>query len=100
MFDVQLSQCFYEELDMGLQVMQAGLACYAVPVKDFEHHWGASHEENLSVNYFGRAVSRKEIMTKNRERFVAKWLEGVEAKVLSPSASLNEVVRAGTGTGG
>ncbi len=74
LFDVQFSPCFYEEWDMGLQIMKAGLACYAVPVKDFEHHWGASQEENLSVNYFGRDVTRAEIMTKNRERFVAKWL--------------------------
>jgi hypothetical protein len=44
MFDVQLSQCFYEELDMGLQVMQAGLASYVVPVKDFGHHWGATQD--------------------------------------------------------
>jgi hypothetical protein len=100
LFDVQFSPCFYEEWDMGLQVIQSGLACYAVPVKDFEYHWGASHEENLSVNYFGREVSRKEIFTKNRERFVAKWLEDKEEKPLSPSTSLNDVVRAGTGTVG
>ncbi len=84
MFDVQFSPCFYEEWDMGLQVMQAGLACYVVPVKDFEHHWGASHEEDLSVNYFGREVTRKEILTKNKERFVAKWLNGKEGKHISP----------------
>ncbi|GAX59996.1 glycosyl transferase family 2 [Candidatus Scalindua japonica] len=76
MYDVQFSPCFYEEWDMGLQVMKAGLSCYVVPVKGFEHHWGASHDEDLSVNYFGREVTRKEIMTNNRERFVAKWLKG------------------------
>jgi GT2 family glycosyltransferase len=85
MFDVQFSPCFYEEWDMGLQVMQAGLACYVVPVKDFEHHWGASHEEGLSVKYFGREVTRTEILTKNKKRFVAKWLNGKEGKLLSPS---------------
>ena len=73
LFDVQFSPCFYEEWDMGLQVIQAGLACYAVPVKDFEHHWGASHEENLSVNYFGRKMSREDILPKNRDKFIAKW---------------------------
>ncbi len=41
-FDVQFSPCFYEEWDIGLQVRQAGLVCYVVPVKDFEHQWGAS----------------------------------------------------------
>jgi GT2 family glycosyltransferase len=91
MFDVQFSPCLYEEWDMGLQVIKAGLACYAVPVKDFEHHWGASHDEDLSVNYFGREVSRKEIMTKNRERFMAKWLSGMKDKTPSSSVGLNDV---------
>jgi hypothetical protein len=58
---------------MGLQVMQAGLACYAVPVDDFEHKWGASQDANLSVNYFGRQMNRNDILSKNRERFMAKW---------------------------
>ncbi len=82
LFDVQFSPCFYEEWDMGFQVMQAGLACYIVPVKDFEHHWGASREENenISINYFGREVTRKEILKQNKERFRAKWLEGMEDK--------------------
>ena len=75
MFDVQFSPCFYEEWDMGLQVMKAGLACYAVPVKDFEHHWGASQDDELSINYFGRQITRKEIMSGNKERFVTKWLQ-------------------------
>lgn len=81
-FDVQFSPCFYEEWDMGLQVMQAGLACYAVPVKDFEHHWGASQDEGLSVNYFGREITREEIMSKNRERFVAKWLQSASSEMI------------------
>ena len=75
MFDVQFSPCFYEEWDMGLQVMKAGLACYAVPVRDFEHHWGASQDDDLSINYFGRQITRKEIMSGNKERFVTKWLQ-------------------------
>lgn len=73
MFDVQFSPCFFEEWDMGLQIMQAGLACYAVPVEGFEHEWGASKDANLSVNYFGRHMSRTDIMSKNRERFITKW---------------------------
>ncbi|MCP5008326.1 MAG: glycosyltransferase family 2 protein [Planctomycetes bacterium] len=73
MFDVQFSPCFFEEWDMGLQITRAGLTCYAVPVEGFEHHWGASQDVNLTVNYFGRNISRKEIMSKNRERFIAKW---------------------------
>ena len=41
-FDIQYSPCFSEEWDMGLQVFQAGLACYVVPVTDYDHHWGVS----------------------------------------------------------
>ncbi|MDR4499751.1 MAG: glycosyltransferase family 2 protein [Candidatus Scalindua sp.] len=77
MFDVQFSPCFFEEWDMGLQVMQAGLACYAAPVEDFEHHWGASQDTNLSVNYFGREMSRSDILSKGKERFKAKWHEAI-----------------------
>ncbi len=82
MFDVRFSPCFYEEWDMGLQVMQAGLASYIVPVNDFEHHWGASDKEDLSVNYFGREVTREEILATNKERFIAKWLNGTEDNLI------------------
>ncbi len=77
MFDVQFSPCFYEEWDMGMQIMQAGLACYAIPVKDFDHHMGASCDEKLSVNYFGRKMSREDILPKNSEKFIAKWHNGI-----------------------
>ena len=73
-FDVQFSPCFFEEWDMGLQVMQAGLACYAVPVNEFEHFWGVSQaSDDASINYFGRELRRRQIYLKNRERFVTKW---------------------------
>ena len=92
MFDVQFSPCFYEEWDMGLQIMKAGLACYVVPVKDFEHHWGASHDNDLSVNYFGREVTRQEILTKNRERFLAKWCEKLDGiDIYSPLEETSEL---------
>jgi GT2 family glycosyltransferase len=74
MFDAQFSPCFFEEWDMGLQVMQAGLACYAVPVGDFEHRWGMSqYSGDPSINYFGRELKRSEILMENRRRFLAKW---------------------------
>ncbi len=73
-FDVRYSPCFMEEWDMALQVLAAGLACYAVPVTDFEHHWGISgSKENSPVNYFGRTVYRNDILAANREKFLAKW---------------------------
>ncbi|MDR4504169.1 MAG: glycosyltransferase family 2 protein [Candidatus Scalindua sp.] len=77
MFDVQFSPCFFEEWDMGLQIALAGLACYAVPVEGFEHHWGASQDGNLSVNYFGREMTRSDILSKGRERFKAKWHDAI-----------------------
>lgn len=72
-FDVQFSPCFFEEWDIGLQAMQAGLACYAVPVVDFEHQWGVSANPDLWINYFGRELHRNNILPTNREKFKAKW---------------------------
>ena len=73
MFDVQFSPCFFEEWDIGLQVIQAGLACYAVPVTDFEHHWGISANLDSRINYFGREVHRNDILIENKEKFKSKW---------------------------
>lgn len=74
MFDIQFSPCFFEEWDMGLQVMMAGLACYAVPVVDFDHQWGMSQEKgDRKISYFGRELSRNDILLENRTKFINKW---------------------------
>ena len=76
MFDVQYSPCFMEEWDMGVQVINADLACYTVPVVDFDHHWGVcGAKENTMINYFGREVFRNDILRENRKKFLAKWFE-------------------------
>lgn len=73
-FDVRYSPCFMEEWDMGVQVMKAGLSCYAVPVVDFEHEWGISGSgDNRPISYFGRTVYRNDLLLKNREKFIQKW---------------------------
>ena len=80
-FDVRFSPCFFEEWDMGLQVMQAGLACYAVPVRDFEHHWGLSQATgDVHVEYFGRKLKRDDILKENRKKFIAKWFAPVAGR--------------------
>ena len=77
MFDVQYSPCFMEEWDMGMQVLEAELACYAVPVTDFNHDWGISQSrENNKINYFGREVYRNDILLQNRKKFLNKWFNG------------------------
>ena len=74
MFDVRYSPCFMEEWDMGLQVLRAELACYTVPVTEFEHHWGVSRsQDNAPIDYFGRRVYRNDILIENRGRFLRKW---------------------------
>jgi hypothetical protein len=74
LFDVQFSPCFFEEWDIGLQAIHAGLACYAVPVVDFDHHWGISQEQgDRVIQYFGRALHRNNIFLENRAKFIAKW---------------------------
>ncbi len=81
MFDVCYSPCFMEEWDMGLQVIQAGLACYAVPVKEFEHRWGISQaRENTVINYFGRRLYRDDILLANRQKFMAKWFSQTDSQ--------------------
>ena len=73
-FDVRYSPCFMEEWDMGLQVIQAELACYAVPVTGFEHHWGISGaRDDTPIRYFGREVFRSEVLEANRRQFLDKW---------------------------
>jgi GT2 family glycosyltransferase len=76
-FDVRYSPCFMEEWDMGMQVMQAGLACYTVPVSDYTHEWGiSSDKEDRTVCYFGRTVFRNALIQANREKFRDKWFGG------------------------
>jgi GT2 family glycosyltransferase len=73
-FDVRYSPCFMEEWDIGLQVIKAGLASYAVPVIDFEHDWGiSSSTDNTEISYFGRTVYRDDILQSNRKKFKMKW---------------------------
>ncbi len=74
LFDVRFSPCFFEEWDMGLQVIQAGLASYAVPVTDFEHCWGVSRASgDARIKYFGKDLRRDDILVENRRKFVEKW---------------------------
>ena len=78
-FDVRYSPCFMEEWDIGIQVMKAGLACYAVPVVDFDHEWGISGPcQDRPIDYFGRRVYRNELLMANRKKFLAKWFGNPE----------------------
>jgi len=84
MFDVRYSPCFMEEWDMGMQVLKAKLACYTVPVTDFEHLWGVSQsQENTRINYFGRDVYRNDILAANRIKFMQKWFDQSASEKLS-----------------
>jgi GT2 family glycosyltransferase len=75
-FDTRYSPCFFEEWDIGMQVRKAGLACYAVPVRDFDHRWGISASPGRTIiNYFGRPLLKADIFRANRQRFIAKWAD-------------------------
>ena len=64
---------------MGLQVLQAGLACYSVPVTGFDHHWGVSAAGGEKViNYFGRDMILKHIIKENRQKMREKWGSVIE----------------------
>lgn len=89
-FDVRYSPCFFEEWDMGLQLKRAGLSCYAVPVQDFEHHWGISQQHgDTPINYFGRTLYRNDILLANRDKFVQKWQRVISGT--EPAAATNPV---------
>jgi GT2 family glycosyltransferase len=73
MFDTRFSPCFMEEWDIGFQISRAGLACYVVPVGDYDHHWGVSQERGQVIHYFGRPLTRAQILADNSARFAEKW---------------------------
>jgi GT2 family glycosyltransferase len=75
MFDTRFSPCFMEEWDIGFQIHRAGLGCYVVPVSGYEHVWGVSQSRGQKINYFGRELTRDEILDVNSRRFAEKWLE-------------------------
>jgi GT2 family glycosyltransferase len=73
-FDVRYTPCFMEEWDMGMQVIKAGLACYALPVTDFDHQWGISGgREDRPIRYFDKIISRNDLLETNRQKFRQKW---------------------------
>jgi hypothetical protein len=76
---------------MALQVMRAQLACYAVPVTDFEHDWGVSeNHQNPEIVYFGRSLRRNDILLANRRRFRQKWFpEQLQTVVKAAEKTVN-----------
>ncbi len=79
-FDVRYSPCLLEEYDMGLQVLAAGLACYAAPTADYDHRWGLSGPlTERRVAYFGREVLLSQVLEENVRTFKAKWHDFIMA---------------------
>jgi len=72
-FDNRYSPCFIEEFDMGKQIQQAGLKCYAVPADGYSHEWGISAANNVKINYFGKEVLRDDVLEENIKVFKDKW---------------------------
>ena len=73
-FDTRFSPCFMEEWDIGLQAVQANLACWTVPVVDFDHIWGITGSAaDKRIDYFGRAVFRSVVHAANQRKFLDKW---------------------------
>jgi GT2 family glycosyltransferase len=91
-FDVRYSPCFMEEWDMGVQVMLAGLACYTVPVADYDHEWGVSGDrENRPISFLGRTVYRNDILTANRHKFIEKWFHSPEDKQMQRAVGISDL---------
>jgi len=74
-FDVRFSPCFLEEWNMGLQALKKGLFCYTVPVDGYSHQMGISLADGKKeLNYFGKKMTRDDILLKNAQEFAKKWL--------------------------
>lgn len=79
-FDSRFTPCFFEEWDMGLQVLNKGLSLYAVPVTEFEHEWGVSQSmDDTVIEFLGKSMTKKEILIENRKKFLTKWAHLINA---------------------
>jgi glycosyltransferase involved in cell wall biosynthesis len=78
-FDVNLSPAFYEEWDIGLQVLRAGLTCYAVPIVDFTHDFRLSAAASTEV-IPDWPETKGQIMARNKAYLRGKWLPHIIAQ--------------------
>ncbi|MCF8481544.1 MAG: hypothetical protein K9H25_14020 [Rhodospirillum sp.] len=73
-FDTRYTPCFFEEMDLGLQVMRANLRCWVVPCEGYRHEWGVSgREPETELTFLGRRESLRSIRNRAEAHFKEKW---------------------------
>ena len=72
-FENAFTPCYFEELDIGLQIKQAGLKNYIVPVTGYDHHWSGTIRALREIEYYDKSETAGEILLKNRRLFLNKW---------------------------
>lgn len=72
-FEETFTPCYFEEWDIGMQIRRAGLKNYVVPTSAYDHHWSGTIRALRTIPYMGREETAGEIVTRNRQYFLAKW---------------------------
>lgn len=72
-FEDAYTPCYFEEWDLGLQVKQAGLRSYVIPVTGYDHHWSGTIRALRQIEYYANAETAGDILKRNRQYFLAKW---------------------------
>lgn len=72
-FENGFTPCYFEEWDLGLQIIKAGLKNYIVPTSAYDHHWSGTIRALREINYYEKAETAGEILLRNRRMFLNKW---------------------------
>jgi hypothetical protein len=82
-FDVTYTPCYREEWDIGLQLRRARLACFIVPINDYEHQWSGSINSYKKIQYLGQEEDLGKILQRTGATFHTKWKKIASQSTLS-----------------
>lgn len=82
-FENGFTPCYFEELDLGLQIKNAGLKNYIIPTTDYDHHWSGTIRALREIGFYEKAETANEILLRNRQLFLNKW-RGITTRENSP----------------
>jgi GT2 family glycosyltransferase len=74
-FEDAYTPCYFEEWDLGLQIKQAGLSSYVVPVGGYAHEESGSIRALPEIRFYGQRDGPAEILKRHRRVFLTKWRE-------------------------
>jgi GT2 family glycosyltransferase len=80
-YDVELSPAFFEERDLGLHVLNAGLCPYAVPVTDYAHDFRMS-VAGMDFTASNWKANKQQVLDANRKYLINKWQPHIIAQCI------------------